>query len=856
MACSSSSVSAPTAGGAHGPNRLAGEKSPYLLQHANNPVDWYPWGEEAIARAKSEDKPIFLSVGYSTCHWCHVMERESFENVDIARLMNEHFVNVKVDREERPDLDRVYMTYIQATSGGGGWPMSVWLTPDLKPIVGGTYFPPDDRYFGRPGFKTLLAAIAEQWRTNRTKLLDQGSRIVEILRQASDLRSSDEQGSGRCRVHLGERGGPARQLSRSYDEAAGGFGKAPKFPQCVNLNFLLRHAVASQEPGEAAKGARNVRQHAEQDGTRRDPRPRGQGEVSVASPTVPQKALPRFLPDVNAVINRGVADEADAHSASLSIMTARGSFVSSKLGRRDWHWLRPTARKSDGVTFRLWGRHLLLCWGPVWMRGQNGRPNRPVQDRFQAPVGAFAASDEESKSSGSAWRLRKLWKKARENVIVVPAAEAFVECQAVAEQASVRSTAADAARIASGHSRTPPSSGGNGGITYLGHSGRPSRPSVHTWARGEGSTATQRTAAGTCRTSRRCCTTRRSWPRAYLEAFQATRDPHLARVARDVLDYVERDLSHQSGGFYSAEDADSLPEAGSGEKKEGAFCVWEEAEVRQLLPEPLPGCPDRTVADLFCRHLGIEATGNVDPMQDPHDELKGKNVLVVRESEESLAERFGLELPVLRSLLEDARRVLLEARQRRPRPHLDDKFLAAWNGLMVSGFATAAKVLGDRRYAERALRAVAFLNQHLYDEDRKSLLRSAYRGEDGRITQAARPIPGVLEDYAFTVQGLLDTYEACFDTPCLLRAEELQDAQDARFWDPDQGGYFLSSGEDAHLLLRLKDVTDASRNDRSRVQGVARVWAGRGGPDASRVWAGPGPDPAEAYVARPGPGFL
>ncbi|XP_040071378.1 spermatogenesis-associated protein 20 isoform X4 [Ixodes scapularis] len=610
MACSSSSVSAPTGGGAQGPNRLAGEKSPYLLQHANNPVDWYPWGDEAIARAKSEDKPIFLSVGYSTCHWCHVMERESFENADIARLMNEHFVNVKVDREERPDLDRVYMTYIQATSGGGGWPMSVWLTPDLKPIVGGTYFPPDDRYFGRPGFKTLLAAIAEQWRTNRAKLLDQGSRIVEILRQASDLRSSDEREAGAAASTSGSEAVPRastvaatcfEQLSRSYDEAAGGFGKAPKFPQCVNLNFLLRHAVASQEPGEAAR------------------------------------ALEMCVNTLNKMARGGIHDH-----------VAKGFHRYSTDG--GWH---------------------------------------------------------------------------------VPHFEKMLY---------------DQAQLA----------------------------------------------------------------RAYLEAFQATRDPHLAQVARDVLDYVERDLSHQSGGFYSAEDADSLPEASSGEKKEGAFCVWEEAEVRRLLPEPLPGCPGRTVADLFCRHFGVEAGGNVDPMQDPHDELKGKNVLVVRESQESLAERFGLELPVLRSLLEDARRVLLEARQRRPRPHLDDKFLAAWNGLMVSGFATAAKVLGDRRYAERALQAVAFLGQHLYDEDRKSLLRSAYRGEGGHVTQTARPIPGVLEDYAFTVQGLLDTYEACFEAPCLLRAEELQDAQDARFWDPDQGGYFLSSGEDAHLLLRLKDDQDGA----------------------------------------------
>src|SRR5437870_5181710 len=143
-------------------NRLAREKSPYLLQHAHNPVDWYPWGDEAFARARTDDKPIFLSIGYSTCHWCHVMERESFEDEATARLMNELFVNIKVDREERPDVDQVYMSFVQATTGSGGWPMSVFLTPELKPFFGGTYFPPKDAH-GRPGFSTLLQRISQLW---------------------------------------------------------------------------------------------------------------------------------------------------------------------------------------------------------------------------------------------------------------------------------------------------------------------------------------------------------------------------------------------------------------------------------------------------------------------------------------------------------------------------------------------------------------------------------------------------------------------------------------------------------------------------------------------------------------------
>src|SRR5258707_14382747 len=167
-------------------NHLINEKSPYLLQHAHNPVDWYPWKEEAFAKAKQENKAICLSIGYSTCHWCHVMERESFENADIAAVMNQYFVCIKVDREERPDIDKVYMTAVQATTGSGGWPMSVWLTPELKPFFCGTYFPPDSRY-GRPGFKDLLQRVHDVWEGNHTGVLDQASKIVEPINQYTNI---------------------------------------------------------------------------------------------------------------------------------------------------------------------------------------------------------------------------------------------------------------------------------------------------------------------------------------------------------------------------------------------------------------------------------------------------------------------------------------------------------------------------------------------------------------------------------------------------------------------------------------------------------------------------------------------
>src|SRR5208337_858046 len=164
-------------------NRLGREKSPYLLQHQHNPVDWFPWGDEAFAKARAEDKPIFLSIGYSTCHWCHVMEHESFEAAAIAAFLNEHFISIKVDREERPDVDQVYMAFVQATTGQGGWPMSVWLTPQLRPFFGGTYFPPTD-VPGRPGFITILRRIAELWKMERDQIEAKAGSLLSALREA------------------------------------------------------------------------------------------------------------------------------------------------------------------------------------------------------------------------------------------------------------------------------------------------------------------------------------------------------------------------------------------------------------------------------------------------------------------------------------------------------------------------------------------------------------------------------------------------------------------------------------------------------------------------------------------------
>ncbi len=214
-------------------NRLIHETSPYLLQHAHNPVDWYPWGEEALEAARSEDKPIFLSIGYSACHWCHVMEHESFEDPEIAEVMNRHFINIKVDREERPDLDQIYMQAVLALTGQGGWPMSVFLTPDGRPFFGGTYWPPEAKY-GRAGFPQILEAVQDAWQNKRGELDEQAGRLTAAMIEEAE-RLGEQQTLSKDLLD-----NAASQLLRYADPANGGFGRAPKFPHPFDLRVLLR----------------------------------------------------------------------------------------------------------------------------------------------------------------------------------------------------------------------------------------------------------------------------------------------------------------------------------------------------------------------------------------------------------------------------------------------------------------------------------------------------------------------------------------------------------------------------------------------------------------------------------------
>ncbi|HJT75378.1 MAG TPA: DUF255 domain-containing protein, partial [Chitinophaga sp.] len=231
-------------------NRLAKETSPYLLQHAHNPVDWYPWGEEALQRAKNEDKPILVSIGYAACHWCHVMERESFENEETARIMNQHFINIKIDREERPDLDHIYMDAVQAMTGSGGWPLNVFLTPDKLPFYGGTYFPPV-KAFNRPSWTDVLLALSQAFKERREDLETQAGNMRDHLQQSSQF------GGNAAAMALV----PAEELftrlqcttiyeniMQQADKVWGGFGSAPKFPGTFSIQYLLRYYHSYKEP--------------------------------------------------------------------------------------------------------------------------------------------------------------------------------------------------------------------------------------------------------------------------------------------------------------------------------------------------------------------------------------------------------------------------------------------------------------------------------------------------------------------------------------------------------------------------------------------------------------------------------
>ena len=536
-------------------NLLAQETSPYLLQHAHNPVDWYPWGEEAFAEAKKEDKPILLSVGYSACHWCHVMEHESFEDEKIAGLMNQLFICIKVDREERPDVDEIYMNAVQMLTGRGGWPMTVFLTPEGKPFYGGTYFPPVDRH-NIPAFPRVLAGIAQAY---REKPGDVEKSTTEILGNMEKL-VHRQQTTHTLDLAAFEKA--AQNVSQAYDETHGGIGGAPKFPNSLVFSLFLRQAQASG--------------------------------------------------------NRSYLDK--------TVYTLR--------------------KMAQGGTYDHLG---------------GGFHRYSVDER---------------------WLVPHFEKMLYDNALLT---------------------------------------------------------------------------------------------RLYLEGYQASGDEFFRQVAEEILSYVEREMLHPDGGFYSTQDADS-------EGVEGKFFVWDQDEVMQLLGEE--------VGEIFCRYYDVTDTGN----------FERKNILHPTVEMQQLATLSRRDVDEVTQLIAQARRTLFAVREKRVKPGRDEKILTSWNGLMISAFAEAYKVLGNVRYLEIARQSIDFILTHMCRNGR--LLRS-YKDEQAKFN-------AYLDDYACFSAALLDVYEATFEQQYLDHAIAFSDVLLSRFWDEQEGGFFFTSVDHETLISRPKSAFDGS----------------------------------------------
>jgi uncharacterized protein YyaL (SSP411 family) len=546
-------------------NRLILEPSPYLLQHAHNPVDWRPWGDEAFAEAKRLHRPVFLSVGYSTCHWCHVMEGESFEDEEIARFMNEHYICIKVDREERPDIDAIYMSAVQALTQSGGWPMSVWLTPGREPFFGGTYFPPRDGARGAGhGFLSILRELSDTYAKD-------GDRVTRAARSLADAVRKDMEPA-----HAGgAQPGPAviaetvDYFKRAFDNVEGGLRRAPKFPSNVPIRLLLR-------------------------------------------------------------AHRRTGDAQTLEMATLTLSKMAGGGMYDQLG------------------------------------------------------GGFHRY-----STDARWLVPHFEKMLYDNALLAV---------------------------------------------------------------------------------------------AYTEAAQVTGRADFARVARETLDYVQREMTTPDGAFYSATDADS-------EGEEGKFFVWSQQEIEHVL-----GAGPETAR--FLRYYGVTAGGN----------FEGANILNAAHPDEAEW-----------AALAPARQKLYDVRARRVPPLRDDKVLAAWNGLMISGFAVAGRVLDEPRYVAAATRAATFVLDRMRISGRTPLpatpaaVGGALNGRLARSFKDGRPGPaGFLDDYAFVVAGLLDLYEAGFDRRFLEAAVALADETERLFADPTNGGWFMTAGDHETLLAREKPAYDGA----------------------------------------------
>lgn len=533
------------------PNRLINQSSPYLLQHANNPVDWFPWCEEALLKASSENKLILVSIGYSACHWCHVMEHESFEDQEVAEIMNRHFVCIKIDREVRPDIDQIYMNAVQLMTGAGGWPLNCFCLPDQRPIYGGTYFRKAD-------WKNLLINLAEFWSKKPDEAVEYAVRLTEGIRQSEQVIKKDHlfEFNQQDLISIFE------PWKRSFDLVDGGFNRVPKFPMPNNWQFMLRYAHLMKDDS--------------------------------------------------------------AHTA-----------------------VRVTLQK--------------MAFGGIY--DQIG--------------GGFARYSVDGK-----WHVPHFEKMLYDNAQLIS---------------------------------------------------------------------------------------------LYAEAYQYTPDHLYKDVVYESIAFIERELTSDEGGFYSALDADS-------EGVEGKYYTFSKSELIDVLGSD---------AELFCRYYQVTDEGNW--------EEERTNILMRGIDDEEFSIEEGLEFTELKSKIELLKSKVLAIRSARIRPGLDNKIIAAWNGMMLKGYVDAYRVFGDTQFIEKAVKNAEFIIQRLFVNTK--LLR-IFSSESDEYVYA------FLDDYAFVIEAFISLYEVTFDETYLYKAKELADQSIEEFYDSDTGMFFYTPQSGETLIARKQELMD------------------------------------------------
>ena len=531
-------------------NDLIQESSPYLLQHAHNPVNWYPWGEKALKKAKDENKMLIISIGYSACHWCHVMEHESYEDTTVARIMNEHFVCVKVDREERPDIDQVYMNAAYLITGRGGWPLNVLALPDGKPFFAGTYYPKDT-------WIKVLDYFIEISNKNPETLISQAELVTKGIKSAENVVLNPEKSI----LTSGDLDDIFTRIKPNIDFKKGGVNHAPKFPMPSNWEYFMHYYFLSDNP-----------------------------------------------------------DALKAVTSTLDNMAAGG-----------------------------------------------------IYDQIGGGFSRYSTDEN--------WHIPHFEKMLYDNAQLVS---------------------------------------------------------------------------------------------LYSHAWQLTKTPLYKDVVYQTLEFIDRELTSPEGGFYSSLDADS-------EGEEGKYYAWTNEEVASVLGKEAP---------LFIEYFNVTRPGNWE---------KEKNILYRQQNDEKISKKYNISSADLKKRLDNDRELMLETRNKRVKPGIDDKILTSWNAIMLRGYTDAYRTFGEERFLNSALKNAGYLSTSAINGNNE-ITRNSKNGKSS--------IPGLLDDYSFTISAFIDLYQATFDEKWLYKAKELTDYTILYFYDASSGMFYYAPDNHSDMIARKMEVTD------------------------------------------------